>query len=211
MGTLLRLAQIVLRTSRDHIVSVLYEVGDEPAQVQQLRSPFDQANVVDREGTLQCGVLVQLVEYDRRHGIALDFVHDPHPLTIRLVSNFRDAFDFLVVDQFGGLANHVGLVDEVGNFFHDDDLPPSLGFFDADATSNYYATTACVKGFVHAFHTVNDAAGWEIRCFHVLHELVNGDVVVVDVRDGTVNDLTEVVGRHVGGHPDRNARSAIHQ
>ena len=70
--------------------------------------------------------------------------------------------------------------------------------------------TACVKGFVHAFHTVNDAAGWEIRCFHVLHELVNGDVVVVDVRDAPSTTSLRL-WEHVGGHPDGNARSAIHQ
>ena len=68
-----------------------------------------------------------------------------------------------------------------------------------------------MESFVHTFNAVNDTAGWEIRCFHVLHELVNGDVVVVDVGDSTVYHFAEVVRRHIGGHTDRNAGGAVDQ
>ena len=53
------------------------------------------------------------------------------------------------------------------------------------------------------------AAGREVRALDELAQVVGGELRVVDERDRGVGDLAEVVGRDVGGHPDRDARRAV--
>src|SRR3546814_6874104 len=55
------------------------------------------------------------------------------------------------------------------------------------------------------------AAGREIRCLDVLHELVNGNVPVINVGNGGIYHFGEVVRRHVGSHSHGNAGSAVHK
>ena len=43
----------------------------------------------------------------------------------------------------------------------------------------------------------------------ISHQLVDGDVRVLDERDGRVDDLAQVVGRDVGRHADRDAGGAV--
>ena len=53
------------------------------------------------------------------------------------------------------------------------------------------------------------AAGREIRPLHELHQLVERDVRVVDLRADAVDDFAQVVRRHVGRHADGDAGAAV--
>ena len=43
------------------------------------------------------------------------------------------------------------------------------------------------------------------------HQLVDGDVGIVDIGDAGVDDLAQIVGRHIGRHADGDAAGAIDQ
>ena len=43
----------------------------------------------------------------------------------------------------------------------------------------------------------------------MLHELIKGDVLIVDLRADSVDYLTEIVWRDIGGHSDRDAGSPV--
>ena len=53
------------------------------------------------------------------------------------------------------------------------------------------------------------AAGREIRPLHVLHQLLERDVRIVDLRADAVDDFAEVVRRHVRRHADGDAGAAV--
>ena len=56
-----------------------------------------------------------------------------------------------------------------------------------------------------------DAAGGKVRGGEDLHQLVHGDIRVVDLGDDRVDALPQVVGRDVGGQTHGNAARAVHQ
>ena len=52
-------------------------------------------------------------------------------------------------------------------------------------------------------------SGREVRALHVLHQALDVDLGVVDVRDHRVDRLAQVVRRDVRRHPDRDPRRAV--
>ena len=57
--------------------------------------------------------------------------------------------------------------------------------------------------------TADRATGREIRPFHVLHQAVERDVGIVDLRADAVDHFAEIVRRHIGRHADGDAGAAI--
>ena len=57
----------------------------------------------------------------------------------------------------------------------------------------------------------DDAAGRKIRPFHVLHQLVERDVGIVDLRADAVDDFAQIVRRNVGRHADGDAGAAVNE
>ena len=209
VGPFFRLAQIKLRATDHHIVPVLDVVRHHLLQVEQLRTAFHQGDVVDRERGLKLRVLVQLIEHHIGDGVALQFVHDAHAVPVRLVPDLGDALDFFVVDQIRGLADHVGFVHLVGNLLHDDHLAPCLGLLKARTSAHHHAAPARLECVAHALNAVDHTPGGEIRCLHVLHEVLHGAIGVVHQVHHAVHHFAEVVGRHVRGHPHRDACGAV--
>ena len=209
VGPLLRLAQFILGPAHDDIVTVLEVVEDHLPQVQQLRTPLDQGNVVDREAGLELRVLVQLVEDHVRDGVPLEIKHDPHALPVGLVPDLADAVNLLVVDEVSGLANHVGLVDLVGNLLDNDLLLAGAGLLETGLAAHHDPAAAGLVGILHPFHPVDDTAGGEVWSLDVLHQPLHGDVRLVDHRHAAIDHLRQVVGRHVGRHADRDACGTV--
>ena len=53
------------------------------------------------------------------------------------------------------------------------------------------------------------AAGREIRALHELHQVIERDVRIVDLRADAVDDFAEIVRRNVGRHADGDAGAAV--
>ncbi len=68
-----------------------------------------------------------------------------------------------------------------------------------------------LKVLLDAVQAANGAAGGEIRPFDVLHQLLDGDLRVVNLRADAVNDFAQIVRGHVGGHADGDAGAAVDQ
>src|SRR5215471_3741534 len=78
--------------------------------------PIDDGKVDDAERLLHRRHLVEIVQDDVGDGVALEFYDDAHAFAIRLVTQIRDALDFLVVDELGDSFDQLGLVDLIGDF-----------------------------------------------------------------------------------------------
>ena len=209
VGALFGLPQLKLRAADHNIMAVLDVMEDHLPQVQELRTALDQGDVVDREAGLELRVLVELVEHHVGNRVALQVEHDPQPLPVRLIADFADALNLLLIDEVRRLAHHVRLVDLVGNLLDDDLLLSGPGLFETRLAAHDHATAAGLIGILDAFHSVDDSAGGEVGRLDVLHEPLHRNVGVVDHGDATVHHLSEVVRRHVGGHADRDTGGSI--
>ena len=120
VGALLRLAQPVGRTPDDDLDLVRHVVPDELGQVQRARHAVDQREHVGAERLLQLGVLVEVVQHDLRHGVALE--HEDQAQTgtaARLVADVGDSGELALADQLGAALGQVVGVHLVRQLGHD--------------------------------------------------------------------------------------------
>ena len=210
MGAFLSLPQVELGTADDDLMAVINEMLDELFQVQQIRTTLDQGHVIHVEGALQGRHLVELVQDDLGIGVALQFIDDADALTVGLIADVGDAVQLLLVDQVGRLLDHVGLVDLIRDGGRDDALVTVM-FLDGRLTTDHDPTLSRLEGLSDAFVAIDDATGGEIGSLDVFHQLRDGDIVVVDIGDDTVDALAEVVRGHVRGHTHSDAVAAVDQ
>ena len=66
-------------------------------------------------------------------------------------------------------------------------------------------------GGADAVAAEDGGAGREIRPRHVFHQLLHGELGIVDQRAAGIDQLAEIVRRDVGRHADRDAARAVGQ
>ena len=154
-------------------------------------------------------MLVEVVEDGERPRVALQLDHDPHALAVGLVRQVGDAFQLAVGHQLGDLRHQVGLVHRVGELVDDDPLSPVGGFLEPVSSSHDDAAVAGGVSRLDAIGSHHDAARREVRALDEVHEVFRRRVRVVDQVVDAGGHLTEVMGRDVGGHSDRDAGGAV--
>ena len=102
-----------------------------------------------------------------------------------------------------------GAVHVVRNLGDDDLLAVAFQFLDARLAAHLHAAAAGLEILPHAGDAADRATGREIRSFHVLHQPVERDLGIVDLRADAVDHFTEIVRRHVRCHADGDAGAAI--
>ncbi len=209
----LGLAQPELGAPLDDLDLVLDPVPDERVDRQGARHPVDQRQHVGAEVVLQLGVLVEVVEHDLGHRVALE--HDDEALAGaagRLVADVGDAGQAAVLDQLGDLLRERVGVDLVGQL-GDHEALPALDLLDLDDRAHDDRATAGAVGVLDALAAEDERTGGEVGAGdpgeHRVERLVAGGVRVGEQPLGGVGDLTQVVRRDVGGHADRDAGAAV--
>ena len=174
------------------------------------RLAVDQCQEDEREGRLERGELVELVQHDLGVGVALQLQNEPDRfLQIALVADRRDPPDPILVDELGDL-----LLDRVPALligdFRDHDPIAILGeLFDRGPRPEGDRAPAGGVAAGQRFAPHHDPAGGEIGARHDLKQLAEGDAGVVDERDQRLADLAEVVGGDARRHADGDAAGAI--
>ncbi|MNQ87875.1 hypothetical protein D3C85_1031160 [compost metagenome] len=182
-------------------------------EVQDPRTAVDQRDDVDTEHRLQLGLGVEVVEDDLRHFAATQLDHDAHTVLVGLVAQFGDAFELLLFYQLGDLLDQTRLVQLVREFGDDDLLTATdlVDVFDHRAGAHVNAPATGAVGFDDAGTTVDDRGGREVRTGDVLHQFIDSQLWIVDERQATVDDFTEVVRRNVGRHAHGDTAGAVDQ
>ncbi len=139
---------------------------------------------------------------------------DAHPLAIRLVVQRRDPGDALFLVRVRDRLEDAVHRDLKRHFADDDAMTPAL-FDDLGPAAQRHRTAAGLVRLADRFAAEQHPAGREVRPVDALEEavveLVVGAVrtdLVDEVRDG-IADLTDVVGRDVRRHADRDPRAAV--
>ena len=210
MGTLLSLLEVVLCAAYGDVVTVLYEILNALLKREQTRATVDKRNAVDRERRLHGCHLVELVEDDVGVGVALHVDNDTHSLAARLVVDVRDARNLALLNEVGDAGNEVGLVDAVRNLGNDN-LVVGIAALDLRLCTHNDASAARLVSLAHALQAIYVRTRREVGRLDVLHESVGVDIGIVNVCTAAVDNLAEVVGRHVGSHTDGDTVATVHK
>ena len=179
------------------------------AQVELLGAAAVQRQHVAAEARLQRREAEELVEDHLGGGVAAELDDDADAEAVALVLDVRDAFDAAVAGELGDALDHGRLVHLVGDFGDDDGGAAAAHLLDAGAGADDHRAAALVVGLAGAGAAEDQAAGGEVGGGDVVHQLGDGEVGVLDQRQGRVDDLAEVVRRDVGGHADGDAAGAV--
>src|SRR5690606_26381693 len=209
MGAPFGFGKFKFGASDHHVVPVVDKIFDQILEIERQRPPLHEGYVVDAEGRLKCGILVQVVQDNIADGILLQVVNDSEPFPIGFIADVGNAFDYLIIHQGGRFFDHLRLVHLVGNLGHDDLFPAAGGGHNLGPAAYHDPSPPIQGGLAYPLHPIDETTRREIRRGDVLHELGDGDVVVVDIGRNAVHHLAEVVGRHVCGHSDGNTGRAI--
>src|SRR5690606_30952761 len=213
VATLARLAQLVHGPTGHHFTAVTDEHLEHVLEVHGLRLTVDQRHDVDAEHTRHLGLGVQIVQHHVRHFAATQLDHHAHAVLVGLVTQLGDAFDLLLFHQLGDLLDQTRLVQLVRQL-GDHQLLAVAGLVDVldlDAGTDVDASAAGAVGLDDAGAAIDDARSREIRAGDVLHQVIDGQIGIVDQRQAAIDHLGEVVRRDVGGHTHGNTGRTVDQ
>src|SRR5207253_11256457 len=119
VGALLGADQVVARAPRDDLAAELDERFEHLLEVDHLRPPADQRQHDDAERCPHLGVRVELVEEDLGYFAPAQFKHQTNALSVGLVPDLGDPFDFLLAAKLGDLLDYGRLVYLIWKFGDD--------------------------------------------------------------------------------------------
>jgi hypothetical protein len=211
--TIARLRKVENGTARDDFAAMPDERFQHLLQAEELRLAVDERDHVDAEHRLERRLREQVVQDDFGDFTALQLDDDAHAVLVGLVAQLRDAVDFLVTDEVGNALEQARLVHLVWQLGDDDRLAAAdlVDVFEIRARADRQAATTGAIGRCDLGGAVDDAGGRKIGTRHVLHELGQHDLGIVEHREAGVDDLVEVVRRNVGGHAHGDTRGTVDQ
>ena len=189
------------------------EVADHGFQAHLHWLALGDGHHVHAEGDLQVGILVQVVQHLLGIRVLLQLDDGAHAVAVGLVADVVDAaqLGFLFLGELKDLFQHRGLVDRVGDLIDDDQLAASGAVLDLYLRADGELAAAGLVALADFLVVHQHAAGGEVRAGKVLHQLIQGDLRILDLGDDGADGFAQVVGRDIRGQADSDARCAVHQ
>ena len=208
---LLRLVQLELRPTHDHLVAVRHVVGDRRLDPHFLRDEALGVRVGDErqhdhaERRLQLRVLVQVLQHHPGDRVALELDNDPQAVAVALVSQVGDPLELLVAYQLGDVLDdrlRIDLVRHLG----DHDLRPvgRLALLDRRPRAHHDLAAPRLAVVVDPLPAHDVGARREIRALEVLLQVPRRRLGIVDQGERRGDDFPQVVRRDVRRHADRD-------
>ena len=210
MQPLAALGQAVLAAAPHDVPAEVDVDGEQLLQPHGPGLPVDERDVVDGEGVLHRGQLVQLLE-DRLGVEAVLDLDDQlqSGLAVGEVLDVGDALQLLRLHRVLDLLDDLFGADEVGQLGDDDALAARRDLVDARRRAGAEAAAPGEVGVADAVEADDPAAAGQVRAGDELHQVVEAGVGVGQQVPGRADDLDEVVRRHVGRHADGDAGGAV--
>ena len=211
MRALLGLRQLVARPAHDDVLLVRDVVVQHLLEREHARHAVHERQHDGAEAHLQLRVLVQLVEHHLGYGVLLEVDDDIDAVAVGAVVDVRYLGQLLVAHELAELLQQALAVHHVGDFLHDDGAAAVLLLLHLAAGAHGERAAARLVGVDDALLAHDDAARGEVGARQGLHELLGGDVGVVEHEARGVDGLAQVVRRDVCGHANGDALRAVHQ
>ena len=209
VAALARAAQFERGAAGDDFLAEGDEVRQEPAQGQLFGAAAVQRQHVGPETRLHGREAVKLVQHHVGRGVAAQFDHQPHAVAVGFVLDVADPLDLLFLGQFRDPLDQRRLVDLVGDVVQHDGLAVVADILDPGAGAHDDRPAPFEIGFPRARTAKDDAAGGEVGAGDDFQQPLGRQVRIGDQFQRGVDDLAQVVGRDVGGHPNGDAARAV--
>ena len=118
------------------------------------------------------------------------------------------SFDLAFLNQFGYILDKLLLVNAVG-YLGNDDAVMAVVALNLGLGTHDDASATCLVGIFHALQTIYVCTRGEVGSRNVVHQLIGGDVWIVDECTAAVNHFAQIVGRHIGGHTHGNTVASV--
>src|SRR5260221_351646 len=204
MSAFLGFIQFKFCSTDHHFMPVLDKMNNQVFQIECLRPSFDQSHIVYSERGLELCVLKKVVQYDIRYRIFFQIINHAETITIRFITHITDTFDSLFVDERGCSLDHLRLVDLIRNLCNDDLLLAVVVSYNLCFCANNNSPSSSKESFLYALMSINNPARWKIRSKNNLHQFRNSDLSIIDVSNYRINDFSQIMRRHIGGHAHCN-------
>ena len=211
MGAAFGLGHVEFGAAGDHLLAVFNEILDKVFQVEEHGTAMHQGDVVDGKRALQFAELEEFVEDDVGDDVVTQHVHHSGAFFVGLIADVGDADNLAILDQLGLALDHLALVDAIRYGVCHDDVATLVVHIDGGVGTEHNAAAAGVVSVAHTVIAIDGAAAGEVGSLDVLHKLVDGDVVVVNVCYTAIEDFAQVMGGHIGGHTYGDAVGAVDQ
>ena len=116
----------------------------------------------------------------------------------------------MLVGQVSNILHKVGLVDTVGNL-GDYNLIVSLGGLNLSLGAHHNTAPTRLVGIANTLQTIDIGSCGEVGSRNVLHQPIGIDIGIVNIGAATINNLAQIVGRHIGSHTYGNTVTTIDQ
>ena len=207
--TSLGLLEFKARSARNNLEAVVDVAAEEVFEIQDFRASAVDGEHDRAESRLELRMLVKMIENDLAHRVAFD-VDDDSDVGLRFVADVADAENNLLLDEFGHVLYHFGLVYAVGDLGYDDALAAVLLLLDLGGAADRKLTAAELVHGVDAVYAADLGACREVGTLDELHEIVDSAfVAVLNVVIDTVAELPEIMRRDVGRHADGDTGRAV--
>ena len=165
---------------------------------------------IDGEAGLHLGLGKEAIQDHLRIGITLEVNDDAHTAAVGLIGDVADALKALIVHLICHVLNEHALIDLIGQL-GDDNTGAALHLLKLRAGAEDHLAAACGVGGADAAAAHDDAAGGEVGARHVLHQIIEGGLGVIQHADTGVDDLGEVMRGNVGSHTHGDTAGTVHQ
>ena len=211
----LRFALEVAGAAFDDFELMIHPVLDERVEAERARHAVHEGEHVGAERLLQLRVLVQVVEHDLRHGVALEHQHEALAGAARgFVAHVGDATDLAVAHRFADRHDKAIGIDLVGQF-RDDKAHASADFLGVDDCTHRDEAASGAVGLFDALVPQDCGAGREVRTLDAgdesVEQLFAACLRVFQRPVHAIGDLAHVVGWNVGGHAHGDATGTVDQ
>ena len=211
MGAIARMVELEPGAPRHDLGAEADERLQQLLDGHQPRAAAVERQRIDAEGRLQRREAIELVQHHVGHGVALQLDHQAHAVAVALVAHLGNALDLLVAHDLGDALVQARLVLLVGDLRDDDRLAAAADLLDPGLGAHDQRAAAELVGGADAVAAEDGGAGREIRPRHVFHQLLHGELGIVDQGAAGIDQLAEIVRRDIGRHADRDAARAVGQ
>ncbi len=212
MQPLQALAPPVLGPPPHHVQPVRHVDLEQLAQPEHSRLPVDQGHVVDAEGLLHRRQPVKLGQHGVRVKAAAHLDDQVQAaVAVGQVLQVGDAVELLGLDQVLDPGHDLLRADRVGQLGDHDPGTPRGQLLHHRRGPAAEDAPAGLVGLPDTLQAHDPPAGGQVRPGHEPHQGIQGRGRVPDQMPRRGDDLDQVVRRHVGGHPDRDAGRAVDQ
>ena len=194
----------------------IQEIAQDSLQVQCLRASSGNGQHVYPEGILKLRLLIKDILDFLYVRILAQFQHDADSFLVGLVGDVHHIGQLLALHQVSNV--HQELIDSgayhgVGNLGDDKLVLIRLALPKLHlqlAAQLYLACPGLIDDRQFAF-IGNDPTRGEIRAGHIFHELLCGNLRIIDICPDRVHHLTQFMGRDTGAHAYRDALCPVYQ